>query len=371
MPLELPCDQCEEVFLTLSTRQRHIRIKHRNSLVSQESHPSPPLTPPPAAAPAAAPTTTNTTATKKTAATKPTAPTTTTNTTTPKTASKATEKTAAPKFTAAPPPTTTTTNPKTIANATKKAVPPPTTKTQPKPTIARPSPPANKQTHEEERKSRLAQANRLYDGLGYNLPTPREHFVAELMSIDPNDPGFCIYIPKGAKDVSEVQGYYRGLSRVPPLTTPEFRQCVNLLVKNPFTKPHSLTTNLLAFEIHLESVCNGFVSKKARSMRTPMLYWSYALSEIARRTLVFMALQDAAAIDKRIKYSEEMVKFGYHDMLVVFESKLDAKRAEDVRPINSGQSHNDLTADPMNFDSLEQLLQTIDAQMAFKKAQKK
>ncbi|KAI9105498.1 hypothetical protein DFS34DRAFT_690022 [Phlyctochytrium arcticum] len=305
MPVELPCEQCGEIFLTLPTRQRHIRIKHRTNPVSQESHSSSPSTPPPSATP----TTTTPTATKKSTAQKPAA---------------APPHTTAQKPATASPPATPSTTPKTTSNAAKKTAP--SSKTDTNPNASKPTPPPAKVAAdflEEELEHRRTRALWLADELEDDLPTSREHFIAELMITEPLNPDFALLIPTNTVDVSQVQGYYSGMSiKVTPLADAGFRKSVTLLAKNPFTMPDPLTANLEAFEVHLETVCSGLVSKKAISLRNPLLYWRFSLTEEMRRTLVFMALQDAAALDKRIKYNEEMVKCQYEGMVIMHESKL-------------------------------------------------
>ncbi|KAI9105501.1 hypothetical protein DFS34DRAFT_644312 [Phlyctochytrium arcticum] len=220
MPLKLPCDHCGDVFLTLPTRQRHIRIKHRNVPVCQESHPFPPSTSPASA--------------------------------------------------------TSTSNSKTTSPTTMDAT----------------------KVREEALKMRRKRAHRLADKLEHELPTSREDFIAEMINTDSLKPDFYLFASDYTVDVSQLQARNKDLTGVTPLTDDDFRKSVKLLADHPFTMPDPLTTDLREFEIHLE---------------------------ISRRTLVFMALQDAAAIDKRIKYNEEMVKYGYDPLLVVFESELDFK----------------------------------------------
>ncbi|KAI9094895.1 hypothetical protein DFS34DRAFT_595404 [Phlyctochytrium arcticum] len=166
-----------------------------------------------------------------------------------------------------------------------------------------------------------------------DAPTSREEFIEEMMSANPAEPGFRLIIPKDAeKDVSQVHGYYKDLAMVVPLTDDaDFRKSVALLAKYPYNKPNPLKTDLLMFERHLEAVCDSLISKKAASLRKPMLGWSYYMSEMARRSLVFMALQDAAAVDSRIKYTEEMVKTNYDGLLTQFESKFAPEHAQEYR----------------------------------------
>ncbi|KAI9105502.1 hypothetical protein DFS34DRAFT_588826 [Phlyctochytrium arcticum] len=313
MPVELPCDQCDDVFLTVPTRQRHIRIKHRKIPVSQETHPSPPPTPSASIAPSP------------------------------------NEQTTAPK------PTT-----KTNPNATAKKTSPPKTKDATK-------------LKEEALKKRREEAYKLAKDF---IPNLRKAFIAEMINTDPENPGFYLYVPECTVDVSQVQAYYTDHTMVTPLADADFRKCVKLLANNPFTMPGPLTTNFPAFVRHLEFVCDRLVTKKALSMRKPLRFWPFTLSEIGVSTLVFMALQDAAAINKRIKYTEEMVDYDYDDLMVVFESEVKsesmpfgpmppdvlATAMTDLGLINPGQGPEDLTEETMEQFrgmSLPKILETL------------
>ncbi|KAI9105499.1 hypothetical protein DFS34DRAFT_599667 [Phlyctochytrium arcticum] len=99
-----------------------------------------------------------------------------------------------------------------------------------------------------------------------------------------------------------------------------------------------------------------------------------------RRTMVFMALQDAAALDKRIKYTEEMANCDYDGMLVVFESDFASKRAEQnqlaaalttLGLIKPGQRPEDVSVETVKQFSNMTLVQVLESVSGMMESQRK